>query len=285
MTSTCVSSLICFSDLNLAGLQLKGEHLLIVPLIDKLKREAHKEAWYGKSSNPFRRLWADRRADITEDIEGQSGPQVLRTISSEQPQGNRPPDNGAPWWSSHNDTISHSALVPGTASNSVNDENPEMSGALAHEQSSEDTVVEPQPITSPPRTEQSVLQRFMAIFRCGYKADISDKVGVIAVTSVSPTPQKSPNRQRFTLGSQLKATIFNSWINLLLIAAPVGIATHFINVSPVAVFIVNFIAIIPLAAMLSYATEEIALRVGETLGGLLNATFGFVYTAISTESY
>jgi len=26
--------------------------------------------------------------------------------------------------------------------------------------------------------------------------------------------------------------------------------------------------------MLSYATEEIALRVGETLGGLLNATFG-----------
>jgi Ca2+:H+ antiporter len=30
----------------------------------------------------------------------------------------------------------------------------------------------------------------------------------------------------------------------------------------------------PLAAMLSYATEEIALRTGETLGGLLNATFG-----------
>ena len=41
-----------------------------------------------------------------------------------------------------------------------------------------------------------------------------------------------------------------------------------------AVFIVNFIAIIPLAGLLSYATEEIALRVGETLGGLLNASFG-----------
>jgi hypothetical protein len=109
--------------------------------------------------------------------------------------------------------------------------------------------------------------------------------GVIAVTPISSTPQKSSERKRFTLGSQLKATIFNSWINLLLIAAPVGNATHFINASPVAVFAVNFIAIIPLAAMLSYATEEIALRVGETLGGLLNATFGFVYSAISTESY
>ena len=39
---------------------------------------------------------------------------------------------------------------------------------------------------------------------------------------------------------------------------------------------VNFIAIIPLAALLSYSTEEIALRIGETLGGLMNATFGYV---------
>lgn len=42
----------------------------------------------------------------------------------------------------------------------------------------------------------------------------------------------------------------------------------------VAIFVVNFIAIIPLAGTLSYATEEIALRTGEVLGGLLNATFG-----------
>ena len=56
--------------------------------------------------------------------------------------------------------------------------------------------------------------------------------------------------------------------------APVGIAMYYAHVNPVAVFVINFIAIIPLAGMLSYATEEIALRVGETLGGLLNATFG-----------
>ncbi|KPV76345.1 uncharacterized protein RHOBADRAFT_25405 [Rhodotorula graminis WP1] len=36
----------------------------------------------------------------------------------------------------------------------------------------------------------------------------------------------------------------------------------------------SFIAIVPLAALLGFATEDIALRVGETIGGLLNATFG-----------
>lgn len=80
--------------------------------------------------------------------------------------------------------------------------------------------------------------------------------------------------QKFTVASQLRATFLNSWINVLLVFVPAGIAVHYAHLSPVAAFVVNFVAIIPLAAMLSYATEEIALRVGETLGGLLNATFG-----------
>ncbi|RCI14132.1 hypothetical protein L249_8058 [Ophiocordyceps polyrhachis-furcata BCC 54312] len=79
----------------------------------------------------------------------------------------------------------------------------------------------------------------------------------------------------FTLSNQLQRTFLNSWINVLLFAAPVGIAINYVPSIPrVAVFVVNFIAIIPLAALLSFATEEIALRTGETLGGLLNATFG-----------
>jgi Ca2+:H+ antiporter len=86
-------------------------------------------------------------------------------------------------------------------------------------------------------------------------------------------------KQRFTVMSQIRATIFNSWINILLLAAPIGIAVKYAHVNPVAVFVVNFIAIIPLAALLSYATEEIALRVGETLGGLLNASFGYANPA------
>lgn len=88
------------------------------------------------------------------------------------------------------------------------------------------------------------------------------------------TGQSKRPKQKFTFMGQLRATLFNSPINILLLMVPVGIGVRFTNVSPIGVFVINFIAIIPLAAMLSYATEEIALRTGETLGGLLNATFG-----------
>jgi len=81
-------------------------------------------------------------------------------------------------------------------------------------------------------------------------------------------------KKPFTVANQLQRTFLNSWINILILAAPVGIALAHTSINGIAVFVVNFLAIIPLAAMLSFATEEIALRTGETLGGLLNATFG-----------
>ena len=43
---------------------------------------------------------------------------------------------------------------------------------------------------------------------------------------------------------------------------------------PVAVFVLNFLSLIPLAGILSYVTEELALHLGEISGGLMNATFG-----------
>ena len=88
--------------------------------------------------------------------------------------------------------------------------------------------------------------------------------------------ESNEKKMKFTAMGQLRATLFNSYINVLLVMAPIGIALSQVpSINPVVVFIVNFIAIIPLAAMLSYATEEIALRTGETIGGLLNATFGY----------
>ena len=100
------------------------------------------------------------------------------------------------------------------------------------------------------------------------------KFGRRSHTDSTAPGNEHKKKPHFTLWSQIHDTIFNSWINLLLVFVPVGIALRYAHINPVAIFIVNFIAIIPLAAMLSYATEEIALRVGETLGGLLNATFG-----------
>ena len=65
-----------------------------------------------------------------------------------------------------------------------------------------------------------------------------------------------------------------AWINLLLVFVPLGIIAGHQEWSAPWVFSLNFCAIIPLAAVLSFATEEIASRLGETLGGLVNATFG-----------
>lgn len=60
----------------------------------------------------------------------------------------------------------------------------------------------------------------------------------------------------------------------LLIFIPISIAAHFLHWGEIVVFITSALAILPLAAWMGTATEEIAVVVGPSLGGLLNATFG-----------
>ncbi|KAF9986618.1 hypothetical protein BGZ75_001608 [Mortierella antarctica] len=80
--------------------------------------------------------------------------------------------------------------------------------------------------------------------------------------------------EKLTILQCLKTVLFATKINLLLVFIPIGIVAHALHWPDVAVFILNFIAIVPLAKLLGYATEEIALRLGENLGALLNASFG-----------
>jgi Ca2+:H+ antiporter len=60
----------------------------------------------------------------------------------------------------------------------------------------------------------------------------------------------------------------------LLIFIPISIAAHFLHWGEIVIFITSALAILPLAAWMGTATEEIAVVVGPSLGGLLNATFG-----------
>ncbi|KAM0307484.1 hypothetical protein HYE67_000843 [Fusarium culmorum] len=71
-----------------------------------------------------------------------------------------------------------------------------------------------------------------------------------------------------------KVTLLSNYVNFLLVMVPLGIIAGKMGWSSTAVFTINFFAIIPLAAVLSFATEEFSLKLGDTLGGLLNATFG-----------
>jgi len=60
----------------------------------------------------------------------------------------------------------------------------------------------------------------------------------------------------------------------MLIFIPISIAFHFLHFSQTVNFFVAALAIIPLAAFMGRATEEIASRKGAAIGGLMNATFG-----------
>src|SRR3954462_13527180 len=67
-----------------------------------------------------------------------------------------------------------------------------------------------------------------------------------------------------------------SWMNWLLLFVPAALAFRFLPqlANPTALFICSAIAIVPVAGWIGRAAEELAARVGEGLGGLLNATFG-----------
>lgn len=65
------------------------------------------------------------------------------------------------------------------------------------------------------------------------------------------------------------------WMNLLLLFIPVSlILEYLVHAPPLWVFFSATIAIIPLADWLRKATEQVAERAGQTIGGLLNVTFG-----------
>ena len=55
---------------------------------------------------------------------------------------------------------------------------------------------------------------------------------------------------------------------------PVTVAAHFGRAPAGPMFFLAALAIVPLAKFIGEATEELSVRVGSALGGLLNATFG-----------
>ena len=51
-------------------------------------------------------------------------------------------------------------------------------------------------------------------------------------------------------------------------------AADLLPVEPVSCLLQNIVGLIPLALILGEITEDLALRFGDVVGGLLNATFG-----------
>ncbi|KAF1987190.1 hypothetical protein K402DRAFT_53275 [Aulographum hederae CBS 113979] len=66
----------------------------------------------------------------------------------------------------------------------------------------------------------------------------------------------------------------HSWLNVLLIFVPVGIASEAAHMSPTIIFAMNAIAVVPLAGLLTHATETVSRKLGDSWGALLNVSFG-----------
>ena len=98
--------------------------------------------------------------------------------------------------------------------------------------------------------------------------------------SIGSKSKKASLRTRFF--NDCRRILFCSWINWLLLFVPVAIVAGALEraqgpgsvIVPTVVFSMNAIAIIPLASLLAFATESVATRMGDTIGALLNVTFG-----------
>src|SRR5512144_2244419 len=72
----------------------------------------------------------------------------------------------------------------------------------------------------------------------------------------------------------LKEIRHNPLLWLLVFVPVVFAVAEFKPEASTLLFVLSVLAIVPLAALLSRATESVASKTGDTIGGLLNATLG-----------
>ncbi|KAG1877644.1 calcium proton exchanger [Suillus subalutaceus] len=68
--------------------------------------------------------------------------------------------------------------------------------------------------------------------------------------------------------------IFGTWFNILLVFIPLSFISHSMDWDAGLIFLFSFLAIVPLAKLLGEATDQLSVKLGETISGLLNASFG-----------
>jgi len=93
------------------------------------------------------------------------------------------------------------------------------------------------------------------------------------------------------MGPLIREIRHNPMLWLLIFVPAVFIASAAIPESHTALFALSVLAIVPLATLLSHATESVAAKTGDSVGGLLNATLGnltelvIAITALSAGQY
>jgi len=102
------------------------------------------------------------------------------------------------------------------------------------------------------------------------------EAGRLEKSRSAPSITEPKTSRTFTAMGQIRATIFNSWINVLLPLVPAGFAVHHTRGPSLTTFLVNFFEIIPLSLQAEYAIAELIVRIGENWGGLAYITIRYV---------
>lgn len=135
-------------------------------------------------------------------------------------------------------------------------------------------------------TLENVIRKDEATFHPTTNSHVVDKASS-ALPPPAPPPQDGAQEEasstvdsegqrgipiRFYLAC--KGILLASWMNVLLVFVPAAIAVKVAGINPNVVFAMNAVAIIPLAGLLTHATESVASEMGDTIGALMNITFG-----------
>jgi Ca2+:H+ antiporter len=93
-----------------------------------------------------------------------------------------------------------------------------------------------------------------------------------------PTPQKLSAHTSIATAADMQPLLRefrNSPLLWMMVFVPIVlVAEAAVPHSHTLLFVLSVLAIVPLAALLSHATEAVAVRTGDAVGGLLNATLG-----------
>ncbi|KAH8885002.1 ubiquitin-domain-containing protein [Thozetella sp. PMI_491] len=122
-----------------------------------------------------------------------------------------------------------------------------------------------------------ILANSVALSDCGIR-----RGSTVHFALLGPPPFAFHDPPSTTVASQLRLLFVASWAHILLLAIPVGFVINYLGSPPAAVFVVNFIAVIPSSINVSVALDELMLRVGDVLGALLDMTFSNVVQLVTS---
>ncbi|KAJ2328745.1 hypothetical protein IWW51_001021 [Coemansia sp. RSA 2702] len=138
-------------------------------------------------------------------------------------------------------------------------------------------------IDSPDLLNSRQLRRRVARYSDDGDNDSGSSVGLLGASLELARESDEPGDERThgpTVLQSLQSAACASWFNVLLVFVPLGYLAHYLEWPVVAVFVLNYLAIIPLSALMGFATEEVTQRLGATWGGVVSALFGNVVELI-----